>query len=329
MASPGDFLAAMAGSTAGMVAIVGGLLVSRFVSIDSEQQGARRLLGDARGRLSRAKTRLAELESSSVRSEADEILDNVEVIGPIWAGERNLSELRRLSGRSALISDEQLLTHVEAVASELKRAEEHIGARVKANGRNPRQLFRDQDWLGFRVDEMRDVAVDRELVWQIVHDATYANLIEEAMEQERAEYGPNAKLLNLDTPGLMIPIAPPPFKEGHQRQIEAQERIDRRGEIERVRQQVRDLTDEEQRCINNYYAVERPRGLLYSGLAVLMYYSLVGLVLPLYYLSTEPEDFTPEIKSLLYWFLTGLGALFVYMTRAALRLGRVRNLEFP
>jgi hypothetical protein len=48
---PTPFLSTIAGASSGLVAIVGGLLVARFVSLDSEQQGAQRVLDDAEARL--------------------------------------------------------------------------------------------------------------------------------------------------------------------------------------------------------------------------------------------------------------------------------------
>jgi hypothetical protein len=50
---PTTFLAAIAGTSAAMVAIVGGLLVARFVAIASEQDGADKLVQDARERSGR------------------------------------------------------------------------------------------------------------------------------------------------------------------------------------------------------------------------------------------------------------------------------------
>jgi hypothetical protein len=57
MPDPSAFLSTIAAASAAMVAIVGGLLVARFVTIASEQEGAQRLLDDAEGRLATGRRR--------------------------------------------------------------------------------------------------------------------------------------------------------------------------------------------------------------------------------------------------------------------------------
>jgi hypothetical protein len=57
VADPNAFLSTVAAVSATMVAIVGGLLVARFVAIDGEQQGAQQLLNEAQGRSMTARQR--------------------------------------------------------------------------------------------------------------------------------------------------------------------------------------------------------------------------------------------------------------------------------
>jgi hypothetical protein len=54
---PTPFLSTIAGASSGPVAIVGGLLVARFVSLDSEQRGAQHVLDDTEARLATARQR--------------------------------------------------------------------------------------------------------------------------------------------------------------------------------------------------------------------------------------------------------------------------------
>jgi hypothetical protein len=58
---PAPFLSTVVLASAGLVAIVGGLLVARFVSLDSEQRGSRKVLADTRERLESARRRAGKL----------------------------------------------------------------------------------------------------------------------------------------------------------------------------------------------------------------------------------------------------------------------------
>lgn len=325
-ASPGDFLAAMAGSTAGMVAIVGGLLVSRFVSIDSEQQTAKRLVGDARGRKVVTERRLKDLEHEYISIEADDILDNTDVLDAILQGEREPSEIRRISHSNSKIPPEALPQFIDEVASETQAAATFIGPQLKnfVANKSLRTIRRQRDWAQFRVGYIKGVQIKREYVWIYVYNKVYDALVEDAKRAERDEMGSWSRLT--DPVGLDFdPSSMEPAWASH---VNEQARIERRYELERTRQQLEDLRNEEQRYINTYYNVARPDKLLYSGLAVLFYYAFVGLVLPVYFLSTGPDTFTPAIKNLFWWFTSGLAAFVIYMGLAARRLAHIRNLRY-
>jgi hypothetical protein len=92
---PAPFLSTIAGSSAGLVAIVGGLLVARFVTLDSEQQGAQRILDDAEARLAVARQRSQEDSEQLLRWDARQLLNDREVLTAINEGTEELAELRR------------------------------------------------------------------------------------------------------------------------------------------------------------------------------------------------------------------------------------------
>ncbi|MFE2430596.1 hypothetical protein ACFXJ5_28100 [Streptomyces sp. NPDC059373] len=73
LTDPAPFLSTITTASAALVAIVGGLLVARFVTLSSEQEGAQRVLNDAMARRDVAKVRAEEarrnlLGSSSTSS---------------------------------------------------------------------------------------------------------------------------------------------------------------------------------------------------------------------------------------------------------------------
>ena len=90
---------------------------------------------------------------------------------------------------------------------------------------------------------------------------------------------------------------------------------------ERAAQQVEDLEGEVHRLRQARDAVVRPQGFGW-GLAILGYFTVVGVVLPLVLLSSG----TNLTKQARYWvfagFCSGLGTLLGYMAALALRLSR-------
>jgi len=86
-----------------MVAIVSGLLVARFVSIASEQEGAERLLQDERYRLTTLRRQEQEARGSLLDWDVHEFFTS-KIIGAIYEGERQVSELRKI-GEYTLLAD--------------------------------------------------------------------------------------------------------------------------------------------------------------------------------------------------------------------------------
>jgi hypothetical protein len=63
---PFPFLSTIILASAGLVAIVGGLLVAPFVTLDSDQRGSRKVLADATARLKSAQQRAEEARGNSL-----------------------------------------------------------------------------------------------------------------------------------------------------------------------------------------------------------------------------------------------------------------------
>jgi hypothetical protein len=70
MTDPAPFLSTIITATAALVAIIGGLLVARFVSLDSEERGSRKILADAADRLALARSRAQSAWQDVLRWEA-------------------------------------------------------------------------------------------------------------------------------------------------------------------------------------------------------------------------------------------------------------------
>jgi hypothetical protein len=125
------FLSTIAGASAAMVAIIGGLLVARFVSLDSEQQGAQRILADAESRLAIARSRAEAASCDLLHQDARSFLNDWDVLVAICHGMTDLTGLRR-RGDPTSLTDEELWPFVEEISEEMARARQMIEDRIPA-----------------------------------------------------------------------------------------------------------------------------------------------------------------------------------------------------
>jgi hypothetical protein len=124
---PAPFLSTVILASAALVAIIGGLLVGRFVSIDSEQQGSQKLLDDASGRLDRARERAEEARKELRRRRCHDFLGHPFVLDHIDRKKTDPEGLRGLAATG--LTDDELKHLVSEVQAEFKRAREALRAK--------------------------------------------------------------------------------------------------------------------------------------------------------------------------------------------------------
>lgn len=157
-------LSAITQSAAALIAIVGGLLVSRYVSLHAEQQGARRRADDLMRRLTEAETQLSEREREFDLHQVDEFLDDdavfrviTEAKGEVSVGQMliemdaDAEDLNRdvLEERFAVLRDE-LNRAVSILLSEVPKQEDH------------------ESWVNFKRN--RELPILNRSVWEWVYD---------------------------------------------------------------------------------------------------------------------------------------------------------------
>jgi hypothetical protein len=94
---PTPFLATVVGTSVTLAAIVGGLLVARFVSIDSDQRTSRKVLADARERLEAARARAAAAWQEILDWDADDFFWSSRVAKAIADGVTAPQDLMRIA----------------------------------------------------------------------------------------------------------------------------------------------------------------------------------------------------------------------------------------
>lgn len=304
-ADPGAYLSTIAGTTATLVAIVGGLLVARFVTLDSEQQGAQQVLDDAKGRLAVAKQREQDAGRRRVCWDARDFLWNFPVIGAVLDGVTDLMELRRL-GDSTALSDDELLPFVDELSREAVIAKEVLEKLIP----DTYDDLSATNWDGFSRSTTGLPPTEWTILWWLVFDR-----IVEKRPRRPHPFG-------------HIPALAAPFvnlaQQTDWKAIQERRRDELVASHERAGQRVEDVGSEVQRLQNERDAVVRPKG-LGVGLAILGYLAVVGVLLPMVIMSRAPKELTPRLgETVLWFFLSGLVLLFGYMAFLASRLKKGR-----
>jgi hypothetical protein len=275
----------LAQATAVLVAIIGGFLVSRLVSLSSE-----------RGALVHRRSELAERLKL-----AQEELDNVHserlAVSKKWFREQNLNDIVNARGEvdiDAVLAEfiprgsneEEMRPYAEELAEQTRTAFERIS-----------QAFRgsefpsgDLDHLKERIGDIRD---EEDEIYQYVG---------EILAEERRPQHVRTRRLNR----LMSTIV-----SSSDIEIPRQDaRIDKEAELGA---DVAALSAEIKLIDEQASRFSQPEGVT-SGMFVLSFFALVGVVFPMAVMATRPVPDDLVMRRLLVAaFLVGLGALLIYL----------------
>lgn len=314
-----------------MVAIVGGLLVARFVGLDSEQQGADRVLADARARLEIARKRATDAADELLRFEASDFVDDEDVLDAIQAGTTDMAALRA-AGPSIDLTDDELQPFVHALAGEFINARTVLDGAIPARHEVPDDdLDQYADWDKFRRFHHADLPVD-------LTDDVWSRAFQELVERRSAEHEqwkiehpdpPKTSLQRMaETFGLAehpyFPVMPPNLRPHTDYQaISARRSDERRSARDRTQQQFEDVEAEVRRLEQDRERIVKPDSMLWWGIAILILFSGAGVIAPLWAMSRTPESLTSHLQDL-FWafavvFLVLLGYFVVYGWRLAHR----------
>jgi hypothetical protein len=335
MADPTPFLSTLTGASAGLVAIIGGLLVNRFVGLDSEQLGAQVVLDQAEQRLAIARDREADAQRDWEAFEAHDFLRDSDVLAAIHSGTSDAAELKRIPDVSTPLTAEQLQPYVQEVVDEFERAHTLIKQTLRPTEELTADQWRSFSWRESRSDLGDDMpATEHPEVWEAVYDAAVATRAAAQAAREAEER--RAERARMESHGLTFPVPATPLwlfqpeLDTVSRTLmstqEAQRFEDQRGRLaaekERAEQQREDADIEAIRLREQRDKIVRPDRQLWVGLTVLLYPTVVGIVLPVLTMSGGPTAFTSWIRTLGVLFLTGLVVLLAYMAYLATRLSR-------
>jgi len=308
----GTLLTTCAVVGAAIVAIVGGLLVARFVTLDSAQEGADRRVAELERRLEHA-TDDAKVATKQLRDyDLDYALDNERVYDALIQSYRG-DQSENLRARVAMpilreltdldsFTDSEVEPAIMQIDVEMTTALSHLRAVV------PEQEAQAQ-WSAFK--RGRHLPVGNESVWLAAYE-----FISQARRSAAQKKGPTL-MYGLNVPSLGV------LPESTVRRLGLHKR-----DARRRLQEFFDEAKAEKSAVVRQLAIARedrariikPKGLI-SGLLVLAYLAAVSIVLPVLLLTPAPATLSDTQAIIVSsFFLSGIVVLFVYMGWLASRL---------
>lgn len=360
---PASFLSTVILASAALVAIVGGLLVARFVGLDSDQQASRKLLVDAEDRLTIAARRAALARQDLIRWHAEDFLDDNDVAAALASGQSDVSELRELA--STRLSDDELRGVVALAAADVASfggwlSQDQVLDRIRAA---------DYEWRDSRQASDDMPALDCPQLARPVFEDLARRLAERDAEQERIEqerrraeeerrraeasekqarYGSGfLGLAGLGSGfrisdhyaglGQMQQLAASAFKPPDYGQlsglairppnvalIEANRYDDLVAADVRARQRVEDLREELRRLRQQHADVIRPDARLWWAVVILVAYAIAGVAVPLWVMSEGPVSLH-AVRWAFWPFAAGMVVLLGYIAVYLFGLTRRRR----
>jgi hypothetical protein len=343
---PAPFLSTVILASAALVAIVGGLLVARFVGLDSDQQTSRKLLSDASERLTIARRRAEAATQNLLRWRAADFLDEEGVAGAIASGQTDIGELRKL-GRTRLTDDE--LRRVLSQAAEDVTA---LQTWLSADTVRERIRRAEYQWSNFSRDDIPALHYPRlagpiftRFAQKLASGDEEKRRREEKIRRDEEERQRRATtsvspMLGLGTnfrfadsfAGMNL-FEPPDYsaltkglivRPPNAMLIEANRHDDLVAAVVRGGQRVEDLEEELRRLRQQHADVIKPDARMWWAVAILTAYAIAGVALPLWVMSNGPVSLS-AVRWTFWPFAGGLAVLIGYIAWYLLGLTRRRR----
>lgn len=291
---PNPLLSTTATATAALVAIVGGLLVSRVINLASERSGLEQRLADLRARLSAAQVRSDAFEDRLLRWDVRETL---------WEGRKQLAKGGALD-IEAMIDE----AGVERTVDELRPFVDEEAARYRVIREHLAPAFADGR-PGVTLDDWREenvIEVDRE-------DETAYELVWDALEEENPKPRRTGDPFGMDYSALFP--TDPNWRTVHaiRNTAEVTEHATLRRDADEARHQVDALNIQIEQTELAVARVARPEGVT-GGLWVLGYMTVTGVLIPLGLMASGVESMDWRGgTAVVVLFGSGVGLLMAYV----------------
>lgn len=290
-------LSAIAQASAALVAIVGGLLVSRYVTLHAEQQAAKRRLDDLDRRAGEARSRFKEVDEEWGDLTARNFFEDEDVLEGIFhtleSGEVALDSALLQAGKT----DEDFFDravyeeHFQEVVAEFQRAVQELYPSVEVQ-------LDAEPWREFK--KGKGLAVVRELVWEWVYERIAQERDAEARAERREaferKYSDGSIRPFYDEP---LPRLAPALEGGQQGSLLGL----LRDQVSSADAEVRALEQERRLAEETFEATRQPEGFSLA-LQVLSVLSVLGMGIPVTLMTSFP------VTTLPWWGRTAVAVVF-------------------
>jgi hypothetical protein len=323
---PTPFLATVVGTSVTLAAIVGGLLVARFVTIDSDQQTSRKVLTDARERLDAARGRASAAWQAVLDWDADEFFWKGRIAKAVADGLTTPQHLMRIADWDH--SEDDLWPYVEQAAKEHQAAREILPSLVTQLG---------EEWDDFRRRNTGLPPIRWPRIWEHVYDEVMrVRVAEEAAREAAARKAVRARsplAFSFDFDSISAGIGGLPL--GTRALLSHATTTDERSTAARRRdglitdhrvakQQVEDYEGELRRLQEAHAEIVRPDARLWWGVGIVVLLAAVGVALPLWIMAQGPKDLA-SVRWLFWVFAGALAALLAYIVAYLVQLTRAKS----
>jgi hypothetical protein len=297
LTDPNWLLSTVVQSTATFVAIVAGFIISRLLALSAERSGIQTKVRDIKLQLGIKKQILDDLEKRLLEMDADDFLEKSYVLNMIIESDGQISlreVLKQVTDYNR--SEDELRPYWDEAVKATKNA-----FRIVKD--NFSELEKNEDTDVF----LKNLGVDLSSYrWKIYHLVFFKMLDE--YEKERNPFG---AIIN-STAKIHIPEFPSIDENTRYRVIEQDIEIIERDEYALEKQ----LSDLEAQLKQ----LGQPQGVK-LGIIFLVYFSLVGIVIPAFFLPFPVEQFTSAYKwGIFLLFISGLVFFVLYLVKLVLQL---------
>lgn len=293
---PNPLLTTTATAAAALVAIVGGLLVSRVVNLASERSGLEQRLADLRARLTAAKARSEAFEERLLRWDLRQVL---------WEGREQFAKGDALDIRKMI--DE---AGVDRTVDEVGPFVEVEAERYRAIREHLAPAFTD----GHPEVTLDDLREDNVIVVNREDEAAY-ELVWDVLEAENPKPRRRSDPFGTDYSALLSTSIDPNWRTVHaiRNTAEATEHATLRRDADEARHQVDALNVQIEQTELAAARVSRPGGVT-GGLFVLGYMTVTGVLLPLGLMASGLESMNRlGGAGVVALFASGVGLLMAYV----------------
>lgn len=281
-------------ATAALVAIIGGFLVSRVITMVSERKGIERRVRELENDLSAKRKMYEKAEQVLLDEDAEDFVrDNLE---ELISKERNIDEIIQ-NDTYNYRSIEELQPYLEEIDHIIGEVKEMISGYYREDVANDFESFIRSEAI--EVDYKQKMEL-YEKVYYLLKDSLPKKPVNPLMSDFSSPFDPIAIRANL------IPTVVPVSHQAYR---------DKEKNRDTLKDEVTILTlqlGEQQKILDDY---AKPRG-FWGGIIVLIYASLVGVAYPTTLLP-YPSNYYDDVATkwlLISLFLSQLVALFIYLT---------------